>query len=117
MAVSNPKPMHPGRVLASVFMVEHNLNQTQLAKKLGCAAGKINEIINGRRGVTAEFALQLEAVFNLSAAAWVRMQGEYDVWLARESSRSDKGKKKKKVSGSGYGGSSDPRVARGFSDD
>ena len=87
MAVANPKPMHPGRVLASVFMADHSLNQTQLAKKLGCSAAKVNEIVNGRRGISAQFAIELEEIFNLSAAVWVRMQGEYDLWLERQKKR------------------------------
>jgi len=120
MAINNPKPMHPGRVLAAVFMVDHGLNQSQLAERLGCAPGKINEIVNGRRGVTADFALQLEAVFNLNAAAWVRMQGEYDVWVARQSSPPPKKPAKKKRAtgsprgGSSGGGSSNPVAARGY---
>lgn len=114
MPVSNPKPMHPGRVLASVFMADHGLNQTQLAGRLSCTPGKINEIVNGRRGITAEFALQLEEVFNLSAAAWVRMQGEYDVWLARQ--RLESGKKKKTGIGSKHDRSSRSMVARSFGD-
>ena len=87
MPVSNPKPMHPGRVLASVFMKDHELNQSQLAEKLGCAPNKINEIVNGKRGITPSFALQLEELFGMSANIWCRMQSEFDVWKARMDER------------------------------
>jgi addiction module HigA family antidote len=87
MAVKNPKPMHPGRVLAEVYMVEMGLNQTQLADRIGCAHRKVNEIINGKRGVTADFALDLERVLGTTAEIWVTMQAAYDLGLARRQKR------------------------------
>lgn len=68
-------------------MTEMNLNQSSLAEKLGCAPRKINEIVNGKRGISPEFALELEAVLKTSAAMWVRMQAEYDLYRARQSRR------------------------------
>ena len=109
MPVKNPKPMHPGRVLASIFMQDHDFNQTKLAEKLGCAPNKINEIVNGKRGVTPEFALQLEDLFGLSATVWGRMQVEYDVWLARK-------KKSHKSSGGGDNFPPAPVAAKGYGD-
>jgi addiction module HigA family antidote len=87
MAVKNPKPMHPGRVLAEVYMVEMGLNQTQLADRIGCAHRKVNEIVNGKRGVTADFALDLERVLGTTAEIWVTMQAAYDLGLARRKKR------------------------------
>lgn len=84
MPVKNPKPMHPGRVLETVYMHDNDMNQTQLAEKIGCAHRKINEIVNGKRSITADFALDLEAVFGAPASMWVRMQAEYDLWEARQ---------------------------------
>lgn len=82
--VKNPKPLHPGVVLNEVYMKEMNLNQTQLGRKCGCSPRKINEIINGKRGISPEFALILEKVLGTTAEMWVRIQAEYDLWLARE---------------------------------
>ena len=82
--ISNPLPLHPGKVLAEVYMAELDLNQTMLAKKCGCAPRKINEIVNGKRGISASFAIVLEAVLGTSAEMWVRMQAEYDLWEARQ---------------------------------
>ena len=83
MAVTNPKPMHPGRVLSEIYMQEMGLNQTQLAAKIGCAHRKINEIVNTKRSITPAFALDLERVLGTSAEMWIRMQAEYDLARAR----------------------------------
>jgi addiction module HigA family antidote len=81
--ISNPAPLHPGQVLAEIYMVEMGLNQTTLAKKCHCAARKINEIVNGKRGISPSFAIVLESTLGTSAEMWVRMQAEYDLWQAR----------------------------------
>ena len=87
MALRNPKPIHPGTVLAEIYMKELGLNQTQLANKLNCAHRKVNEIVNGKRSITPEFALALERVLGASAEMWVRMQAEYDLQIARRKSK------------------------------
>ena len=76
--------MHPGIVLSEVYMKEASLNQTQLSEKCGCSHRKINEIINGKRGISPEFALVLEKVLGTTAEMWVRIQAEDDLWVARE---------------------------------
>lgn len=81
--IDNPLPLHPGKVLSEIYMAEMGLSQTGLAKRCGCAARKINEIVNGKRGISPSFALKLESVLGTSAEMWVRMQAEYDLWEAR----------------------------------
>ena len=81
--VANPNPLHPGKVLAAVYLSEMKMSQSALASKCGCAARKINEIVNGKRGITPEFAIVLENVLGTSAEMWVRMQADYDLWVAR----------------------------------
>ena len=81
--IDNPLPLHPGKVLSKVYMVEMSLNQTDLAKRCGYAPRKINEIVNGKRGISPAFAIVLESVPGTSAEMWVRMQAEYDLWEAR----------------------------------
>jgi antitoxin HigA-1 len=76
--------MHPGRVLAEIYMRDYNMSQTDLAIKIGCAHRKINEIVNGKRSITPEFALELEKVFKAPADMWVRIQAEYDLWVVRK---------------------------------
>lgn len=86
MAIKNTKPLHPGFVLAEVYMKEMNLNQSELARLLSCSHSKINEIVNGKRGISPKLALALEKTIGTSAEMWVRMQAEYDLFLARTKS-------------------------------
>ena len=82
--IKNPKPMHPGQVLSEVYMSEMGLNQTNLAELCQCSPRKINEIVNGKRAVSAAFAIVLEKKLKTTAEMWVRMQAEYDLWEARQ---------------------------------
>ena len=82
--IKNPSPMHPGKVLSEVYMSQLDLNQTALANLCGCSPRKINEIVNGKRGISPSFAIILESVLGTSAEMWVRMQAEYDLWDARQ---------------------------------
>lgn len=81
--IKNPKPMHPGLVLGEIYMKEMGLNQSQLAEKCQCSPRKINEIVNAKRSITPDFALTLEKVLGTTAEMWVRIQAEYDLWVAR----------------------------------
>ena len=76
--------MHPGQVLEEVYMKEMGLNQTDLAKLCKCSPRKINEIVNGKRGISPSFAIVLERVLKTTAEMWARMQAEYDLWEARQ---------------------------------
>jgi addiction module HigA family antidote len=82
--IKNTNPLHPGLVLEEVYMKEMGLNQTQLARLCHCSARKVNEIVGGKRGISPQFALQLEKAIGTSAEMWVRMQAEYDLWQARQ---------------------------------
>ena len=82
--IKNPKPMHPGIVLSEVYMQEMGLNQSQLAEICDCSPRKINEIVNGKRAISPDFALVLEGVLGTTAEMWVRIQAEYDLWIARK---------------------------------
>lgn len=82
--IKNNTPLHPGQVLDEVYMKEMNLNQSQLAGLIGCTPRKINEIVNGKRGISPEFAIELEEVLGASAEMWVKMQAEFDLWVARQ---------------------------------
>lgn len=82
--IKNPKPMHPGVVLQEVYLKEMNLNQSQFAEMCDCLPRKINEIVNGKRSISPDFAIVLERVLGTSAEMWVRIQAEYDLWVARK---------------------------------
>lgn len=83
--IKNPKTLHPGQVLSEIYMSEMGLNQNQLAGKCKCSPRKINEIVNGKRAISPEFAIQLESILGTTAEMWVRMQAEYNLWQARQS--------------------------------
>lgn len=76
--------MHPGVVLQEVYLKEMNLNQSQFAEMCDCLPRKINEIVNGKRSISPDFAIVLERVLGTSAEMWVRIQAEYDLWVARK---------------------------------
>lgn len=82
--LKNLKPLHPGIVLYEVYMKEMGLNQSQLAELIGCLPKRINEVVNGKRGISPQLALELEEVLGTTAEMWVRMQAEYDLSVARE---------------------------------
>jgi addiction module HigA family antidote len=82
--IENPLPLHPGKVLSEVYMTEMGLNQSSLASLCKCSPRKINEIVNGKRGISPAFAIVLEEKLGTTAEMWVRMQAEYDLWEARE---------------------------------
>lgn len=86
------KPTHPGEVLSEEFLKPMGISQTKLASHLGWSHAKINEIINGKRGVTAETALAFSDVFGTTAEFWINLQTNYDLWEAQQEH-----KKRKKI--------------------
>jgi addiction module HigA family antidote len=82
--IENPAPLHPGKVLVEIYMGQMGFNQSTLAEKCHCSPRKINEIVNGKRGISPSFAIVLETELGTSAEMWVRMQAEYDLWGARQ---------------------------------
>ena len=55
-----------------------------MAQEIGCQPRKVNEIINGKRGITPDFALDLERVLGTTAEMWVRLQAEFDLAAVRK---------------------------------
>ena len=82
--IKNLKPLHPGIVLHEIYMKEMGINQSQLAELIGCLPKRINEVVNGKRGISAQLAIELETALGTSAEMWVRMQADYDLSIARE---------------------------------
>ena len=74
---------HPGEILQEEFLEPLGLSQNALAKAIGVPANRINEIIRGRRGVTADTDLRLARFFGLSEGYWLRLQNSYDMMAAR----------------------------------
>ena len=75
-------PVHPGEVLAFDFLEPMGLSQNALAIELGIASGRVNEIVKGKRAVTADTALRLSRYFGTTAGFWLNLQTRYDLDVA-----------------------------------
>ncbi len=75
---------HPGTILNEDFLKPMNISQYALAKAIGVSPRRINEIVKGMRGITADTALRLAAFFGTDAQSWMNLQTHYDTELARE---------------------------------
>ncbi len=72
-------PLHPGEVLLEEFMKPLGLSQNQVGGDLGVSARRINEIVHGKRSITADTALRLSRYFGNSAEFWLGLQMDYDL--------------------------------------
>ena len=77
------KNPHPGKILQEDFLKPLKMSQNQLAKAIDVPANRINEIIRGRRGITADTDLRLARFFKLSEGYWLRLQNTYDMMETR----------------------------------
>ena len=76
------QPVHPGEVLKHDFMDPFGLSATALAKAIGVTPARINEIVRGRRGITAATALRLAKYYGTDAQSWMNLQTRYELALA-----------------------------------
>ena len=72
-------PVHPGEIFLEEFLRPAGLHQRQLAAKLGSTAAKLNELVKGKRGVTADSALDLAKVLGTSPEVWMNLQMMWDL--------------------------------------
>ena len=77
-------PIHPGEILVAEFLEPMGVSQYRLAKDIGVTPRRINEIVHGRRGITADTALRLGRFFNMEAQFWLNLQTHYDMEVALE---------------------------------
>jgi addiction module HigA family antidote len=77
-------PVHPGEVLLEEFLKPMGLSQNRLALGLGVPPRRINEIVLGKRGVTADTALRLARYFGMSAQFWLGLQMDYDLDVTQD---------------------------------
>ncbi len=73
------KPVHPGEVLLEEFLKPMGLSQNQLALGIGVPSRRINEIVLGKRRITADTALRLGRYFDMSPQFWLGLQMDYDL--------------------------------------
>ena len=77
-------PLHPGEILLEEFLKPLNLSQNKLALQLRVPARRINEIVLGKRRITADTALRLARFFGNSAEFWLGLQTDYDLDIAHD---------------------------------
>jgi addiction module HigA family antidote len=78
------EPIHPGEILLEEFLKPMGISQYRLAKDIGVPPRRINEIVHGKRGVSADTALRLERFFGLSEGFWLRLQARYDLEVEKD---------------------------------
>jgi addiction module HigA family antidote len=74
--------IHPGELLLTEFMEPLGLTAYRLSKELGISVPRVNDLVRGKRGITADTALRLGRYFGNSAEFWLGLQTGYDLWVA-----------------------------------
>jgi len=74
-------PLHPGEVLMEEFLKPMGISQNKIGQDLGVPPRRINEIVLGKRGITADTALRLARYFNMSPQFWMGLQMDYELDL------------------------------------
>ncbi len=72
-------PFHPGEILREEFLEPMGVSQAEFARRIGWTKPRLNELIRGKRGVTAEAALDLADTLGTSAKLWMNLQATYDL--------------------------------------
>lgn len=84
MSTKRIDPIHPGEVLNEDFLTPLGISQYRLAKSIRVPPRRINEIVQGKRGVTADTALRLACYFGNSPRFWMNLQVHYDLEVERD---------------------------------
>ncbi len=87
MAKQPKNPFHPGEILLEEFLEPKGVTQAALAEKLGWTKTRLNELIRGKRGITAVAALDLAEVLGTSPKLWMNLQATYDLDRAARARR------------------------------
>ena len=83
------EPTHPGEMLVKEFLVPMSITQRELSEAIHVPYQRINEIVNGRRGITPSTALRLAKFFNMSEDFWMNLQIRWDLYRAKNSEESE----------------------------
>ena len=81
------EPIHPGEILMEDFIVGFGITQNKLAVSIGVPPRRINEIVHGKRGITADTAIRLARYFGTSEEFWMSLQSNYELRLERRTLR------------------------------
>ncbi|AJI78488.1 addiction module antidote protein, HigA family [Corynebacterium singulare] len=77
-------PVHPGEILVEDFLKEMGITQHKLAVSIGVPPRRINEIVHGKRAITADTALRLAKFFGMTPQFWLGLQSHYDLDVAED---------------------------------
>ena len=78
------RPMHPGEILLEEFLKPMGITQYRLAKNISVQPTRINQIVKGKTGISADTALRLGRYFQMSAQFWLNVQAQYELEVARD---------------------------------
>ncbi len=84
MSAEKMAPVHPGEILLEEFLKPLGISQYKLAKDITVPPRRINEIVQGKRSVTADTALRLSRYFGLSERFWLNLQSRYDLEVEKD---------------------------------
>ena len=82
-----PNPIHPGEMLLEEFLRPAGMTQAAFARKVGWTKARLNELIKGKRGITADAALDLAEALGTSARLWMNLQATFDLGEAERRRR------------------------------
>jgi len=77
-------PIHPGEILQEDFLIPMEISQYRLAKDISVPPRRINEIVHGKRAVSADTALRLSKYFGTSERFWLNIQAKYDLEVVKD---------------------------------
>jgi addiction module HigA family antidote len=80
-------PTHPGEMMLKEFLEPAGVSQADAAKRIGVPFQRLNAIVRGRRAVSADTAIRLEALTRMDAVFWLRLQADWDLWHALRAPR------------------------------
>ena len=78
-------PTHPGEILAEEFLKPMELTQVEAARRMGISTNRLNELVRGKRGVTAATAIRLADLLGTTPELWLNLQATWDLWQAYRS--------------------------------
>ncbi|MYD87760.1 MAG: HigA family addiction module antidote protein [Acidobacteria bacterium] len=82
MIPENRPPTHPGEMLLEEFLRPLGMTQSEAARRMEIPLNRLNEVIRGRRGVTADTALRLAKLLKTDPEIWMNLQNQWDLWHA-----------------------------------
>ena len=84
MRTKKMPPVHPGEILMEEFLTPMGMSQYRLSRDISVPPRRINEIVHGKRGITADTALRLAQYFGTSAEFWINLQSHYELDRAED---------------------------------